>query len=115
MNAKRATLRLYVAITGLLASLFELTGAFVRLATACLELASRRLQRGTPVPVAACVAPTAAPKTIAMASDERLVSALCSMKFPTAKVRAFVASVGGRQAPLDVLLKEGIIALTSSN
>jgi hypothetical protein len=132
MNAKRATLRLFVAVTGLLASLLELAGAFVRLFTTGLRLGTVCLERLTNRargPVTASVAPVlsavplvavaahparvAATATVAMSGDERLTSALLSLKFPVAKVRAFAASVQGREAPLEVLVKEGIMALSS--
>jgi hypothetical protein len=48
-----------------------------------------------------------------MTGNERLTSALLSLKFPVARVRAFTASVEGRQAPLEVLVKEGIVALSN--
>jgi hypothetical protein len=136
MNAKRATVRLFVATTGLLASLLELTGTLVRLGTAglrfvtaLLDSLTRRLRGPVdasthmtlapavmaplPTPVAAPVARVAASPTVSMTGDERLTSALLSLKFPTAKVRLFAASVAGRQEPLKVLVKEGIVALSS--
>jgi hypothetical protein len=131
MTLKRATVRLFVAVTGLLASLFELAGASVRLATAILEHLTNRLRSPVAAPAPAAVpmtltptvfaapavvaapmkAPTEAPRT--SRGDERLTSALLSLKFPTTKVRAFAASVSGREAPLEVLVKEGIVALSS--
>jgi hypothetical protein len=132
MNAKRATLRLYVAITGLLASVFELAGAFVHLATALLERAARTVAPKAPqtrqeppmAPPPAQFLPTFAtaptvvetvPRTtVAMSGDERLSSALLSLGFHTKNVRAFAATVRGRQEPLEVLVKEGIVALSAN-
>lgn len=137
MTLKRATVRLFVAVTGLLASLFELAGASVLLATVILERLTNRLRSPVAAPAPAVVpmalaptvlvppvvvapavkAPAEIPRvsraTIAMSGDERLTSALLSLKFPSAKVRAFAASVNGREAPLEVLVKEGIVALSS--
>ena len=111
MTAKRATVRLYVAMTGLFASLFELVEAFVRLVTACLEHATRRVAPAAP---AAAPATSKAGATIAMTEDERLVSALMSLGFRAPNIRAFAATVRGRQAPLEVLVKEGIVALSAT-
>jgi hypothetical protein len=123
MTATRATVRLFVAVTGLVASLFELAGALVRLVTACTEILSRRLRSPrrdatlalalAPTVIAPAPAPRVAP-TVLMSADERLTSALLSLKFPAAKVRAYAASVQHRQAPLEVLVKEGIVALTTT-
>lgn len=128
MTIKRATVRFFVATTGLIASVLELTGAFVRLITACLDrlasLVRRPVDASHAVALPAALAPTviapavparAPTPTIAMTGDERLVSALLSL-FPTAKtkVRAFAASVQGREAPLEVLVKEGIVALSAN-
>jgi hypothetical protein len=135
MNAKRATLRLYVAVTGLLASVFELAGAFVRLATALLERAARTVAPKGPQASQARQEPPMAPPpaqflptfataptvvetvprtTVAMTGDERLTSALLSLGFHTKNVRAFAATVRGRQEPLEVLVKEGIVALSAN-
>jgi hypothetical protein len=126
MNAKRAIVRLFVAVTGLLASLFELAGAFVRLGTAVLERFTNRLRNPVAAPISAThamalaptvIAPAAsvAPRaTVCMTVDERLTSALLSLGFRAANVRAFAASVCGREAPLEVLVKEGIVALSAN-
>jgi hypothetical protein len=146
MNAKRATLRLYVAVTGLFASVFELAGATVRLATALLERATRYVssKRATTVPEViqvppavyqtphaaphgvyqtskttevtteawAATAPVGAP--VAMPQNERLHSALVNMGFKASCVRKFTASVQGRNDPLETLVKEGLVALSSN-
>lgn len=118
MNAKRATLRLFVAATGLIASILELGAGIVRLITATLNrLASFVRPQKAPVAPSLALAPTVlakAPQTARMTEDERLTSALLSLKFPAGKVRAFTASVQGRQAPLEMLVKEGIVALTAN-
>jgi hypothetical protein len=136
MNAKHATLRLYATLTGLIAAVLELAGAAIRLVTVCLTRLARAVEPvpaalahrgveavGNPRAVAVTVpmgtSPTVAveapPATVAMTGNERLIAALSSLKFPVARVRAFAASVGARQAPLEVLVKEGIAALTSSH
>jgi hypothetical protein len=110
MSYKRATLRFYVALTGLLASLLELSGAFVRLLAACLERLTKRLQAPVSTPASA---PAPAPVVVMATANERLIAALSSMKFPAARVRAFAASVSGRTEPLEALVKEGIVALSN--
>lgn len=123
MTAKRATVRFYVALVGLLASVLELGGALIRLGTACLEIMTRRLRSpvdastrlGLAPTVIAPPSPTVSRQTVAMSGDERLTSALMSLGFKAANVRAFAASVGGRNATLEVLVKEGMIALSSPN
>jgi hypothetical protein len=125
MNAKRATVRLFVAVTGLLASLLELVTGIVRLATAVLERAASVAKPRTASPTGRAstpaqtlaTAPTVvaeAPPTARMTEDERLTSALMSLGFRAPNVRAFAASVRGRQAPLEVLVKEGIVALSAN-
>jgi hypothetical protein len=122
MTAKRATVRFYVAIVGLLASVLELAGAFVRLVTVCLDRAASRLKSPVDASTRLALAPTviapparaAASHTITMGEDERLTSALMNLGFRAANVRAFTASVSGRQAPLETLVKEGIVALSAN-
>lgn len=114
MTAKRATVRLYVALTGLFASLLEFTGALVRLCTAYMEKMKHRVQAGTGHAPVTASAPPSRIATVAMTEDERLVSALMSLGFRAANVRAFAASVCGRQVPLEVLVKEGIVVLSAN-
>jgi hypothetical protein len=116
MTAKRATLRLYVALTGLLASLLELTGALVRLATSAVQRVTPKARPETTTVPWTPQAPTwvqqAAP--VAPPQDEKLHGALVGMGFRAGSVRKFTASVQGRTEPLEVLIKEGIVALSAN-
>ena len=129
MTTKRAFLRLLVATTGLLASILELVAAAIRLGSALLERANqavRSSQARTVVVTAPAadgwtaqrtVAPTVlmTPATFGPSPEERLHAALTGLGFRAGCVRAFTASVRGRQAPLDALIKEGIVALSATN
>jgi hypothetical protein len=113
----RATRRFLAALLGLLASILEFAGAFVRLGTACLERAARRLQApSTRVASASSPPPGAPPEAPALAQatqDEKLHGALTGMGFPAPRVQKFTASVRGRSDDLGVLIKEGIVALSN--
>jgi hypothetical protein len=115
----RATRRFLVAFVGLLASILEFAGALVRLATAVLERAARRVAPrvqpasmvAQPTRTAPAVAPLAAG---ALPQEERLQSALVNMGFKAGSVRAFTASVRGSQKSLEALVKEGIVDLSAN-
>ncbi len=116
MSYKRSTLRLFVAVTGLIAAVLEFVTAAVRLGGAILERATRRV---APRAQATVAEPAWVPQAPARAlpatgpDEEKLQNALMSLKFPAARVRAFTASCRGRTEGLDVLVKEGIQQLAS--
>ena len=114
MTTKRAFLRLLVATTGLLASILELVAAAIRLGSALLERANLAVRPRAQTVVPA-VAKTVMTEPIGPSQEERIHAALVGMGFTAGCVRKFTASVRGRQAPLETLVKEGIVALSATN
>ena len=113
MNAKRATLRLYVAVTGLFASVLELATGILRLGTALLARGTRALEpRSTPAVVERPETPP--PAVVAPPSEtDKLTSALLGLNFRAPAVRAYVATTRGSTVPLPDLIRNGIAALTN--
>jgi hypothetical protein len=114
MSYKRATVRLFVALTGLFASVLELLGATIRLVTSAIRLATTCLERHEAAPTRhreLLVEPTAA---LGPSQEEKLANALSGLGFRAGQARAFAVSVRGRQDPINMLVKEGIVALSSN-
>ena len=65
--------------------------------------------------VVPAVAKTVMTEPIGPSQEERIHAALVGMGFTAGCVRKFMASVRGRQAPLETLVKEGIVALSATN
>jgi Holliday junction resolvasome RuvABC DNA-binding subunit len=104
---------------GLFAAVLELAGATVRLAAKLVERGAQAVARreapqrpglGSEAAQKRPAAPSAAE---APSTDEKLVGALVGLGFAPGSVRKYAATVRGRQAPLDVLVKNGIAALTN--
>jgi hypothetical protein len=109
MNAKRATLRLYVAVTSLFASVLEL-------ATGILRLASTIVARGTQALEPRSGERSEAPPPAVMATPgevDKLTAALAGLGYRTPAVRAYVASVRDSTKPLPDLIRDGIAALSN--
>ncbi len=113
MNAKRATLRLYVAVTSLFASVLELATGILRLASTLVARGTRALEpRSTPAAVERLETPP--PAAMAPLSEtDKLTSALLGLNFRAPAVRAYVATTRGSTAPLPDLIRNGIAALTN--
>lgn len=128
MSYKRSFLRLFAAVTGLLAAVLELLTAALRLGAALLQRATKRVAPRVqatvaepawvpqaPVMVAPAPAPAPAPRApAAPPNEEKLRGALVGMGYQASRVRAFTLSCRGRTEGLDVLVKEGIQKLSAN-
>jgi len=117
---KSAFLRLFVAVTGLLASVLDLLAGAVRLVVSAVRWVAASLERdarrmapkvqGRVLEAAPAVqAPASAP-----VDEEKLRGALVGLGYQLGRVRAFTASCRGRTEGLDVLVKEGIRKLSAN-
>jgi hypothetical protein len=131
MNAKAATVRLYVALVTLVAALFELGAALARLGAVLAQRAAvvvRPRPRALPAcpgarprlrvvassPPAPAPAP-AAPSEVNEEERTRLICTFTRMGFRAPAARAFVDSLGDRvgQEPIKKLVTEGLAALAA--
>jgi hypothetical protein len=128
MNAKTATVRLYVAVAALLTGIVSLLAAIVRLTTtlvtglsSLLQAGARRLdpkQADRPASTELTAAQPARPNLrIVQTSSkaEALTTGLVGLGFRAPAVKAFVASLDKRldDMPLEDLLKEGLKSLST--
>jgi len=132
MNAKTATVRLYVALVTLITTIVALVSAVLRLAAALVARLAARVERQMPAvtpqaPQKAAAAPAKhlrlvpaapaeSPATGAPSAADRLTTALTGMGFKAPDVRRFVTSLGGRvdKEPLEALIVAGLAALSKA-
>jgi hypothetical protein len=112
---KRAIVRLIIAVFALLASLVELAVRLVQLVIAAVDRLARGLEGRRIVVVEPPKRVPVAP-TVNDGEEDRLVQALTGLQFRAASVRAFAATVRARikTEPMDVLVREGIVHLSSA-